>query len=433
MPPAVRLRSAAQADPRPVVIVDAPPVATRTRKRARTAGLLLASLLNVVAAVAAAVAPLRRILAPGDVNGWWNYPANEWLINYGGGPVRRGLAGEVLRHLPLPSDRLAVTVLVASLAVVVPLLFAVLVQMVIRRRSSAWPLLLWGIPGGLLLGTWQAAWLPIMEEQILFATRKEYAFTAALLLLAIGLRRTTHITLLAALFGAAMACGALVHEALVMPFVVAGSALVYFAQRDDIRLRAFAVMWAPVLLALVWVASLPTPGNAEIGQQWLALDIETQSWLGGEVGWPMKWLGLSLLYAVKATAATMLYPDMFHSWASVCVFAVGWTLAALAFLDHSRAGRRAVFTVSGLISLSVFPMLVVGIDWGRFAVVVAMCTAIVGLGRQLHSAPPPSRRPRGLAAAILAAAVLVALLGFVGVPEAGPPLGGLREVPASSL
>ena len=39
-------------------------------------------------------------------------------------------------------------------------------------------------------------------------------------------------------------------QALVMPFVLAGSALVYFAQRDDVRLRAFAVLWAPVLLAL---------------------------------------------------------------------------------------------------------------------------------------------------------------------------------------
>lgn len=426
----VDLRTGAEADRKPIVVDDRP-VVSRQRGAKATAWWVVLTLVNASFAIIAAVVPLRRILADGDVNTWWNYTANEWLINYGDGAVRRGLGGEILRRLPLDSDRTAVTVVVAGLAVLVPLLFAVLVQLVIRSRRTGWPLLLWGIPGGFLLGTWQIAWLPISDTQVLFATRKEYAFAAVLLALAIALRLTARVMLLAVIFGLAMGAGALVHEALVLPFAVAGSALVIFAQRNGLRLRTLAAIWLPVIAAVLVAIALPDPDSTSIQRQWSALDEQTRSWLGGEIGWPMRWLGLDLPYAVKATAATMANRDMLLPWLALCLFSVGWTLAALRLVDTSGRAFRASLAVGAGVTVAVLPLVALGIDWGRFAVVVATCTAIACLGRQLHD-PPESRAAGNGTGPIVLAAVLVGLLALIGVPEAGPPLGGLRgDAPAS--
>lgn len=440
MAPEVDLRSPAGGGNRvlvggsaaPVVVVDHPPIVVTTPQRSwRPAlGAAVFTLLNVALAIAAILAPLQRMVAANEaeVNPWWGYTAAEWLLNYGGGPVRRGLAGEVLRHLPFESDRVATSVVVVGLMVTVPLLFAVLVQLAGRATRAGWPLLLWGLPGGLLLGTWQAEWLPLSDSQILFATRKEYAFFAALLLLAIGLGLSHHIRLMAIAFSAAMVAGALTHEALTIPFTVAGVALVYFAgQRTSQQRTNLAIIGVPATLAVGVAAALPTSTDARIAEQWGTLDSATRQWLGGDLPWPFRWLGFTLHDAVESTIVYMLRPEMLPVWLMLGVVVAGWTVAALALVDRSGAAFRSTLAVAGVMTVAVLPLAAVGIDWGRFIMIAANCTAIVMLGRQLHR--PRLARPARLSVVTVAvAATLIATLAFVGVPEAGPPLGELRGV-----
>jgi hypothetical protein len=249
-----------------------------------------------------------------------------------------------------------------------------------------------------------------------------------------------------------MVLGALTHEALTVPFAVAGGALVYFAgqklalgeqggppRQDHLRsnsglgrrtspqLANLAIIAVPVGVAVGFAALLPTAADARLARQWGALDAPTREWLGSDVPWPFRWLGLTLNHAVESTIVYMLRPEMLPVWLVLGACVAGWTVAALWLVDRSAGALRSSLAVAGAMAVAVGPLAAVGIDWGRFIVIAATCTAVVLLGRQLHH--PPLARPAPInAATVLVAAGLVATLAFVGVPEAGPPLGELRGV-----
>lgn len=386
---------------------------------------------NVALAVAAAALPLRRLLESLTSNDWWSYQASEWLINYGGGPVRRGLAGEVLLAVPGVDGRVAVTALVSLLVIAVPTLYAVLIGSVLTSTESVWPLLLWAVPGGVFLGLWQGQWIDLPDSVLLFATRKEHAFL--LLLLAFALTATKADQLLrvrrwALVYGVALGVMAWVHEGLTFVYAVAGALLAWIVISargvSAMRERAVGALMVLVPAGLGVVATLPfaEPSDAQLEQMWAAVDQPTQQWLGGQLPGPFVLMGYSLDEAREYAGGIVFNSRGFALWAVLAVYVIGWTCAALILTDSSRSGVRATLLIAAVMGLAVVPMLPVAIDWGRFIVIAAGATAVIALARQ-RLAPPDARPAPVTPLTLVVTAVMVLLLASVGIPEAGAPFG----------
>lgn len=393
--------------------------------------LRVAMIANVVLAVAAAALPLRRLLEAMETNDWWSYQAAEWLINYGGGPVRRGLAGELLLSVPGIEGRVAVTALVGFLVVAVPALYAVLIGSVLRVTQSIWPVLLWAVPGGVFLGLWQGQWIDLPDSVLLFATRKEHAFLLLLLgfaLVATNLRRSANLPWWALVYGIALMVMAWVHEGLTFVYAVAGALLAWIVvaarPASSLRERTIGALLVLVPAGLGVVATLPfaEPTDDQLEQMWAAVDEPTRQWLGDQLPGPFVLMGYSLTEAREYAGGIVFNSRGILLWAVLAVYVIGWTCAALILTDSSRAGVQATLLIAGVMGLAVVPMLPVAIDWGRFIVIAAGATAVVALARQrLH--PSDARPARLSAATVLIAVAMVVLLASVGIPEAGAPFG----------
>lgn len=393
--------------------------------------LLVASVANVVLAVAAAALPLRRLIEAYDDNDWWTYQAAEWLINNGGGPVRRGLVGEVLLSIPGTEARVVVTGIVGTLMIAVPTAYAWLIGSAIRRSGAIWPVMLWAVPGGVLLGLWQGQWLDLPGELLLFATRKEHAFlllliTFALLVTATDDARTMRRWALG--YGVVLMVMAWVHEGLTFVYAVGGALLAWFAvdalATADVRARVSAALAVLIPAGLGVAATLPfaEPSDAQLEQMWAAVDEPTREWLGGQLPAPFVLMGYSLSEAREFAVDNVFDGRRVLMWAVLAVYVIGWTCAALILTDCSRSGVRTTFVAAAVMSLAVLPLLPVAIDWGRFIVIAASATAVVVLARQrMH---PPEARPAPVSPATLVIAALMGvLLASVGIPEAGAPFG----------
>lgn len=400
--------------------------------------LTLALVVNAAAAIAAAALPLRRLLAPTSTNDWWSYQAAEWLINYGGGPVRRGLSGELITSVPGWSDRQVVTGLVATLIVAVPVVYAVLVAGVVRRTGSAWPVLMWAVPGGVLLGLWQGQWFGIPDALLMFATRKELAFTLVLLIFAVGVTRARASRRLtwALGYGSALFILAWVHEGLAFVYAVAGALVAWLAGGGVERwpsgpvrgipatsIKAMVAVLVPAGIGVIATLPFSEPSPAQLDRMWASVDAETRAWLGDRLPAPFELMGYSLSEALEYAGGIVFKAEGIALWSVVAVFVIGWTCAALILIDCSRTSVKTTILVALVMGAAVVPMLPVAIDWGRFVVIAATCTGIVMLARQRLD--PPAARPAALSAgSALVAVVMVLLLTLQGVPEAGDPFGG---------
>lgn len=393
--------------------------------------LVTASVVNIVLALAAAALPLRRLIETLDVNDWWSYQAAEWLINYGGGPVRRGLAGEVLLSLPGVPGRVAVTMLVGTLVVAVPVAYAALIASVVRRTSSVWPVLLWAVPGGVFLGLWQGQWLDLPDAVLLFATRKEHLFLLLLIGFALfvtaasDLQRTRRRALA---YGLLLMVLAWVHEGLTFVYAVAGALLTWIAvgsvHGSDRRARLTAPLAVLVPAGLGVAATLPfaEPSDAQLSQMWEAVDAPTRDWLGGQLPAPFTLMGYSLAEAREYADGIVFNGRGLLLWALLAVFVLGWTCAALILTDCSRAGVRATLLIAAVMGVAVVPLLPVAIDWGRFIVIAGGATAVIALARQRLALTTARPAVVSMVTLLLAAAMLF-LLASVGIPEAGAPFG----------
>lgn len=115
---------------------------------------------------------LNRIVSVIQTGGH-NWAVGEWLINYGGGFVRRGLTGQLLLSLPFNSTIVLIILFLSIFSIVVYVYFSVLVPL-IKSGLNFFSLLLLLNPAGLLFIAW---------DQNVFI-RKEWLGLGILVLLA---------------------------------------------------------------------------------------------------------------------------------------------------------------------------------------------------------------------------------------------------------
>ena len=300
----------------------------------------------------------------------------EWLINYSGGLIRRGLVGAVLlgtaRVLHLPLIWLTLAVQVAAYA-----LFFWCVWLLTAGVRWSWPL---------VLALLSPATLTFSVLDPPSAVRKEVLLFVAVALLGLLLVRGGRLVLASGLLAVAAPALVLSHEALVVffPYLFAP----FFALlpwRRALRL----VLLPAVLAALALLAVARHPGNlvqaeavcrtvsAAVGQRVL-LDQPD-----GVCGGAIAYLERSPSQAREDTVAAERvyhYPERYTIPAVLSLLPAAWLIGAGL---RSRGGRRqgavwmlAAGLVAGLASIALF---LVARDWGRWINIHATCLLLLAL------------------------------------------------------
>lgn len=316
------------------------------------------------------------------------WTVGDWLINYGGGFVRRGASGELLGLLALHSDRVVwLLFLLKCVACLLP--FVVAGVFLWRQRRALDPILLLVLlaPAGLLF----AALDPLAggRKEILLVAMAS-GLTLRLLL---GSRRWAPGPVATLLLAAALALLLLMHEGLIffMPLLflllhrsvdyrpwqavllllaVAGTLLaimMFSAQPDLQRICARIASWSVRMSECL-------PGAAAVGGVH-ALDAG-----------PLAWLQLNAADALRLTLARI-------TSAGVLSALVVLPVCLLPLLLAPSALRRGLLLQYLVAAAAVLPLFLVSIDWGRWLHVMYMMAFLLLVTTRVSV--PAERSPAG--------------------------------------
>jgi hypothetical protein len=356
------------------------------------------------------------LASPASIH-WNDWALSEWLINYQGGFVRRGLVGQVIHHLAGGGPAIgAVNGLVFG--IFAALCAALLCLLVLARVGPLTALMLLLVPGG-IFGM-------ITGNEFYF--RKEIVFhvyLAAIAILYLLLRRHPDRTGLRWLAGLVIAAGSLVlplvHEGFLFLTAIPSAVLLYWlvAERQRSTALAAATMYLAlaVLEFLVLASFRGTPGIADA--IWASLDPADRALISPDgaiaggiaaVGWNLK-TGLALAVTVMTSGTAWYWA--FMAAASAAYLAIT-ALASTREPERRRSRVRWVLALYALCLIGALPLFLLGWDWGRWIAAVNLSVVILtcagGFTAPLPLAQVERLRGRLSSGALVSAALIVALL-----------------------
>jgi len=295
------------------------------------------------------------------------WTVGDWLINYGGGFVRRGASGELLRLLTLQGDQVVwLLFLLKCIACLLP--FAVAGVFLWRQRHALEPALLLVVlaPAGLLF----AALDPLAggRKEILLVALAS-GLTLRLLL---GSRHWVPGPLAILLLAAALALLLLMHEGLVvfMPLLF----LLMHRSVDYRPKQAVFLALTVVVTFLVIMLLSAQPDIPRICARITSWSVSMSECLPAATGandaaaldaGPLAWLRLDGADALRLTLARITPAGVLSSVAALPICLLPLLLAPAAL----RQRLLAQYLVS---AAAVLPLFLVSIDWGRWLHVMYM-------------------------------------------------------------
>jgi hypothetical protein len=357
---------------------------------------------------------------------WSNWALSEWLINYQGGFVRRGLAGQLIRSLAGDGGRAIATVngLVFSVFASFCGLLTCLVVLS-RRVTPLMAVMLLLVPGGI--------YGMVMGNEFYFCKEMVFnaylAAVATLFLLAVRTegssfsRAARVLTIVLIVVGSAIL--PFLHEAFLFMSAVPTGVIVYWlgSRVSHETGRSAAAAYLAVVIAQFLLLAM-FKGNDQIASAiWSSIHPEDQKLISsdGTIG------GAILAISWSIWTASMLPLQVLTSgnawnWALMIVASAGY-LVVTTFAGAGpmkKAYRRAawVATLYGLCLAGSLPLYIFGWDWGRWIAVVNLSVVILICAGEFHQALPVPvgaiLRPwagysRTLVCATLGLAVLVGL------------------------
>ena len=357
--------------------------------------------------------------------GWNSWAMSEWLINYEGGFVRRGLAGHVI--LFFSNGEPAITVInnivftcFASLCIL--MLGLVLLSSAVTPMMAALMLL---VPGGV--------YGMVMGNE--FYYRKEISFhiylaTAAILF--ILSRRIENIyisrafqllTVVVILVGSAVL--PFVHEGFIFISAVPTTVLIYFIAASWSARKKRNVAFAYLALAAMEFLVLAYfKGDASTARAiWASIHPVDQKLISqtGAIAGGIEAIG-STLSQQLSTSRSVLTSG--YGWYWGFALAASGLYLVTTVLVYWRDGREVhrgaawVFTLYGVCLIDALPLFIVGWDWGRWIAGVNLSVVILMCAGELHCKLPiptvevlkgKGSYTRAWSSAILAAALLFGL------------------------
>ena len=344
-----------------------PPLASSPAQHwgGRLAGCLWWGLILLACALNA-----QRTLAGG--NPWGT---GDWLINYQGGLVRRGVPGDLLWHLTSSATGLLWSVWALQTALLVGLGARIwqLRHRLASSQSANWMLLL---SPAFLAG--------FTAMDLSGGFRKELLGFAAYLVLDHALSTARLHRAMAMLALAAYAIAALAHE-------VNALCLVFFLhpiwlaarQRPDER-QTLKMLGAGFTLIAVagLLLSILKPGSATTVSL-ICQSLQQHGLNEAMCSGAVKWLQFDVVYGLRQVRRILLFSVLGYPWLIV--------LGLLpVFLYQGWAQRR---TLLGLGALSLLPLFIVATDWGRWVhvLVAYMTLSLLSVARTvpLRARPVP--------------------------------------------
>lgn len=378
--------------------------------------------LNVVGALLTWVLLVGRLVVNHWHNyGWWSYSAGEWLINYGGGFVRRG-AGQLFLDVPGVSGIAALEVWLIVQWTVVVVLMAILVGRVMSRTGSVWAVGAWLLPSWFIVGTLQLLWRPFGITDLQFPTRKEQYYLMVVLVAVVWWQRRVtwpSVGIVAVL----LVTGVLFHEGFAPPVTVALLTVGWWATagtRAARRVGQAALLVIPALVA--GAAVLLNPGSAGTRVRvWEAVDPVTRAWyldgdqppLTDHIPGAMYYLGTTARDGLHQVQSIFFANSSWMWWVINALVVVGAVSVVVLFCDRSAGSVQRLLVPMGLILLTLLPLFAIAIDWGRWVALLANLSLVVGLaGVLMATGARPVKAGRRSASFFVAVLVVAAVYGL---------------------
>jgi hypothetical protein len=324
---------------------------------------------------------------------WSPYAYSDYLINYAGGFVRRGLGGEILRQLGGGTASLpTVNAIVFGVYLLFSLAFLRLAFRIgVTQQRLLAMLVFWLAPGGPLGDAVEGDFYP----------RKDFLFLLFVLAVAVlaERRRASTAVLLAVTFAGSAALS-LIHEGFLFIGAVPIALVLYDRFAEHGRPRASIVAWFYLIFCvlLFTVASLFKGDAATVTAIWHSIGAANRAIIapdslpgGGIPAGGIEALQLSLLQGMDMPWA-YLRTGLIWYWvlglvasAAICLY-----VAAAPDPDGRRASLARAAVLYGTIVAGTAPLYLLAWDWGRW--IVAANVAFFFLYDRLRYLPPPLER-----------------------------------------
>lgn len=321
------------------------------------------------------------LASPGTLK-WSVWAFSDWLINYSGGFVRRGLAGYLIRLFSRGQSAIAVVNMLVFANFTTMIFLTSLLLMISRRVGAFAAVLFLLIPGGV----WS------MQFTNSFYYRKEILFFAYIALICVIYKLARRMIGGAPLYPLdILNCGVIALCSVVMSFVHESflfigalpsmMVLYWIASRNwpEWRIRV-PMIYALAMVGLFLVFMVYKGGQHHAQTIWLSLNpadrslISKNGEIGGgisSIGWAStRELGETLLVVLKGTAWYYLFAlavSIVYILATVGLFCTDGP-------NERGAANRCVWTtkIYSLCLAAVAPLFVLAADWGRWIVAVNM-------------------------------------------------------------
>ncbi len=292
----------------------------------------------------------------------------DWLINYEGGFVRRGLPGQVfwltgrLLHLS------PIVPLVALQLTLYAIFFYATWRLASRSRWQFWVFALLFSPATLAF--------QVLDPPAGF--RKETILFAGLGLLLFLIRRPSPL-----LHSAGLTCllvvAALSHESLALyaPYYAGAVWLAYGSWKSAVKVLAVPF----VALGIVMLLAVSHPGNRQMAEAICSsLGSRLTELNAGICGGSIYYIGrdeayarLTVLQSITAFHYWLIYPITLV----LAMLPAGFGIASLRRDPATRRAANVLLATSACAFLTSIPLFVVGTDWGRWIYMHVVCLMLL--------------------------------------------------------
>ena len=308
-----------------------------------------------------------RILHVG-LTGGHNWATGEWLINYGGGFVRRGLSGALILLLPL-NPKLLLILLSAFLLILVTFVYTIMIWSFLKLKHDFYLILLMINPAGLLFIAW---------DQNVYI-RKEWLGYVLLILLILNIERFKSIKLeyfIIIVFNISIFCSEVVAAFVPVIFILLRNSVSKTRMKIPAA-RIFFLITSAITLTTVTVFHGSKLNSMEVCNTLVTHGFDPNKNCNGAIGT----LGYSILEAVSH------FKTDFPGYLMYIPLAILGSIP-IALTKWHRNNRRLVLSAI----LGVFPLFFIAWDYGRWiSIVVTELTIIIVLTNYLSKEYTPGK------------------------------------------
>jgi hypothetical protein len=322
---------------------------------------------------------------------WNEWNISEWLINYEGGLVRRGLSGEIIR---LVATTLSHNPFDAILAITLTVYAMICVAFVVRVVSFTGAPRIWlyivMLCPALILFPIEDGSLFRKDVLAVAVTFLHILLCEAILSRQHQLRRPVAFYTSASffIFGLPSALFALLHEGLYAFALLPSNALLCLAtlrrlgaDRTALRTPLFALIFLPGLLTLALAVTHPggAPAAMAICRSWEPTIPNLDC--ADHLPWGVKALQMTFFEGLRYGWWLVKSGEAFFYFFLVPLWALVVVVASIMITGSPALVRR--LAVVGVPILLAAPLYVIGWDWGRWSFVLLMQSSFVLFSRQL--------------------------------------------------